>query len=342
MLDKRNMLRLIDELPEQCETALGIGRNVTLEPRESQPNVVFVAGTGDSGIAADMAVATVSEDIEVPVVSNHGGRLPAYVGEDALVLIVDYSGQCQTTLRTYREARVRNSSVICITAGGKLNEAASREGAPIVRIPPGQPPRTAVGYLYAPIITMIEQLGLVSGATEKLSYAIRLLKSVRESFRFTNPTERNPAKQAAISLAHKLPLIYGSGDYREAVAMRWRSQIGANSKWPAFGGLFPDFTDSEISAWEQDQNEYPPVHFVFLTDALDKITEVRPVVTAAGALLENFGVSEIEMKGSTVCEKLLYGVYLGDYVSYYLAVLNDVNPTPTEYAAQMSSLGDEA
>lgn len=335
-LDRRDMLRLIQELPEQYETAIGIGRSFAVEPLATRPNVVYITGAGDSSIAADMVVATVSEEMSVPVVADHGSRLPAYIGEESLVFIIDYSGKSQSALRNYREARARKATVICVTSGGRLHEAVSKDGGKILRIPPGQPARSAIGYLYAPVLIVIEQLGLVSGAIERLSHAVRLLKSVRESFRASNPTTRNLAKQLALTLVEKLPVIYGVVGYRAAVANRWKSLLGANGKQLAFASLLNDVVESEISAWESTERNYPPVAIILLTDAADKITELQTLVSASKELLERFDPIEVEMKGGTTYEKLLYGTYLGDYVSYYLAIVYGIDPTITEHATRIA------
>ncbi len=336
-LDKRNMLRLINELPEQCETALGIGRSLSIDPLLDRPNVVFISGTGEGGIAADMAAAILGEEIAVGVVSDHGGRLPAYVGEDSLVFLVDYSGKNQSTLRNYREAKLRGANVICIAGRGKLLESASQDGGKIVRIPTGQPPRTAIGYLFVPLVALIERYDLASGLIENISYAIKLMKNVREMFRSENLTARNLAKQTALDMYQKLPVIYAANGYRAAVASHWRVQISANSKTPVLSGTFPEVAESEISGWEPEGKQLDDATFVFLKDPLDKMTEIPALMSSAKEVLERFGVREIEMKGATTAEKMLYGIYLGDYVSYYLAMLYGVNPTPTEYVSLAQS-----
>ena len=38
----------------------------------------------------------------------------------------------------------------------------------------------------------------------------------------------------------------------------------------------------------------------------------------------------IEPKGSTYLEQVLWGSILADFVSIYLAILNNINPTPVE------------
>ena len=324
-VDKRNMLRLINELPEQCETALGIGRSFAMEPVATKPNVVLFVGVGDSGLAADMAAEALAEEMEAPVVSQHVSRMPLCVGEESIVFVIDYSGKSQTGLRACKSAQERGATVICVTSGGRLREAVA-EHKQILHTPSGQPSRSAIGYLVLAPVAAVEQLGLAPGAVEKTSHAIKLLKNMREFLRFDTTTPRNMAKQIAEALFEKTPVIYGATGYRSLVAARWKSQIGANSKSPVLTGLFPDLVDGEICAWEQASERLCNPAFVFLTDASDKASENRALMQAAGELVAKFGATEVEMKGSTTIERMLYGTYLADYVSYYLAIMREVDP----------------
>ena len=335
-VDRRNMLRLINELPEQYETAMGIARSFAAEPLSTKPNVVFISGVGDSGLAAEMAAAALAEETDVPIVTGHGGRSPECVGEDSLVFVVDYAGKSQLTLRSYKEARLRRARVICVTSGGGLLEAATKDNVKTIRIMPGQPARTAVGYLFAPLVVAIERLGLTAGAAEKLSSAVRLLKNVRETFRFESPTARNLAKQTAQFLCGKMVGVYGSGDYRTAVASRWKNLINANTKTLAFTGVYPDITESEISGWEMAERQCKEFAIVFLRDPADK-SDVTDLVDVSTELLDRFGLVQIEMRGGTTVEKMLYGTYLGDFVSYYLALLYGVDPTRTDNIAYVQA-----
>lgn len=335
-LDTRNMLRLINELPEQCETALGIGRSIVPGESIEPPSLVFVSGVGDSGTSANMAVAAVSEFVDLPVISDHGGPLPRYVGENALVFLLDYTGKSKSSLRIYKEAKRRGAKVVCITSGGPLREMVVKDGGLIVRIPPGQPVRTAFGYMFVPAVALFEQFGLAQGLIEKLSYGIRHMKNVREMLRYENPTARNIAKQIALSLTKKLAIICGAQDYRNAIASRWKSQINANSKKPVMLSYFPDFAEGEISGWEGVKHMKSDVVIVLLKDRSDR-TEIPAYMDAAAHVLGDFNVIDAEMKGSTTIEKLLYGVYLADYVSYYKALSEGTDPTTTDYVSQVEA-----
>jgi glucose/mannose-6-phosphate isomerase len=340
-VDRKGMLRQINEFPEQCETALGIARSFEYNRAEFQPAMVCMTGTGDSGTAADMA-AVVIEQITVPVLSKHGGRLPSFVGETSLVIVVDYVGNSRSSLQNYREAKARNAEVVCVTGGGSLGEAAAKDGMRVVKIPTGQSARTAVGYMFIEILAIMAQYGLTSNVEEMVSSAVNLLKSTRESLRFEYPAERNAAKQAAEFLFNKTPVVFGSPGYRSVLARRWKSQIGANSKRPAFESIAIDAAAGEISAWETAGVLTEQFVFVFLKDASDKTSELGTVIERTSQVLSaNYGVLELEMKGATPAERLLYGLYLADFASYYLALLYEVDPTKTEYVTLIESEATE-
>lgn len=337
-VDRKNMLRLLNELPEQCETALGIGRSFACEPMPQKPNAILITGTGDSGIAGDIVAEVLADELDVPLLSQHGGRIPACIGEESLVFVVDYMGRCQTSLRNYKEATQRGARVICVTGGGPLREAAVSDGTELVRIPAGQPARTAIGYLVVPIPVVIEKLGLVDGFFEQMSHAIKLMKNSREMLRIEIPTARNLAKQAAEKLAGKVAIILGAVGYREVVADCWASHTRANAKSPAFSGVFPNVLDSEIGTWDGRSERKCQPSFVFLTDPSDRVSELRRMMSATAEALGQFEVTEIELKGSTKSEKLSYGIFLAGYVSYYLALLNSTDPLSAETVARIEEL----
>lgn len=329
-IDKRNMLRLINELPEQCETALGVARNFALEAFDTKPSDVFITGIGDSAIAADMAAAVLSEQAEIPIITDHGAGLPKHIGEDSLVIVMDYTGKSSVMLRNMRDARHRGAAVICLSGSGKLLEQAAKDQISRIAIPPGQPQRTAMGYLLVPIIVTIERLGLVEGEIEKLSHAIKHLKNVREALRFENPSSRNVAKQIAQNLFGKLTLIYGVFGYRAAVARRWRSQINTNSKNLACCGVLHDMATGEISGYELSGGRAQDIAVVLLKDATDRGVTVD-LVNAVQEQLAQFNVTIADIRGATTVERMFYGMYLGDYVSYYMALLNEADPFRTEF-----------
>ncbi|MGB9620376.1 MAG: SIS domain-containing protein, partial [Armatimonadota bacterium] len=252
--------------------------------------------------------------------------MPLCVGSESLVFVIDYTGNSPTALRACRTAQERGAKAICITSGSRLRSAAA-DPRMVLSIPSGQPSRCAIGYLALVPIAAVEAIGLAVGAVENASQAVKLLKNTREFLRPNTPLARNPAKQIAQAVFGRVPIVYGAAGYRALVAARWKSQIGANSKTPACIGTFPGIVDGEICAWEQPCEGRCAPSFVFLTDPSDKTNENLPLMEAAGELLRKFGMVHVEMKGATTIERMLYGIYLGDYVSYYLAMMRGVDPS---------------
>lgn len=331
-VDKRNMLRLINEMPEHCETALAIGRGFVTEPLALKPNVVLFVGVGESGLAADILAEVLSDDMEVPVMSQHVSLMPTCINEDSVVFIIDYYGNNQTAIRACRHAKEHKARTICVTTGGRLRETARDYGAQVLSIPAGQPARCGIVYMALAPLPAVQKMGLASSADQKASGAVMLLKNIREFVRFEIPTTRNIAKQVAEMLHGRTPVILGGADYRRLVGRRWVSQIGANAKHPACSGSLPDLADGEICAWERIVPGACEPAFVFLVDELDRVTENQTIRETAKELLANFPCTDIEMKGANPVERMFYGMYVGDYVSYYLALMSEVDPYRTESA----------
>jgi glucose/mannose-6-phosphate isomerase len=62
--------------------------------------------------------------------------------------------------------------------------------------------------------------------------------------------DANPAKQLAMRLHDKVPIIYGA-EVTSGVAFRWKCQFNENAKQPSFWAALPEMNHNEIVGWEQ-------------------------------------------------------------------------------------------
>lgn len=336
-IDTRNMLRQISEFPEQLETALGIARSYRDRDPGFEPSLVYLKGAGVAGHSAAIAVEMSNDRAAVPVIAGRGGGIPSYVGSSSLVVLIDYQGDERLAARVLPDALSRGARVVCVAAGGALAEAAAEQGVTVVSIPSGQTPRAAIGYMIAQALGVMAQYRVINSADEILFSAAKFLKAERESLRVESPTSRNPAKQAAQFFLNRIPVILAAPDYRSVVAWRLRSQLGANSKRPAFArGIF-DLSAGEISAWEMPETHGCEFCFVLLTDPRDADFGIAPVMDRIEKVVgERYGVMRLNLRGWTIAEKLMDGLFLSDYISCYLAILYGVDPTQTAYANAIS------
>jgi len=327
-IDKQGMIDLVVGFPEQCERAAGLAEEwMPKSGLDGKPDVVVVCGLGGSAIAGDMAAAVYADVLGCAMLTNRDYNLPAFVGSKSLVICESYSGNTEETLSAYDDARRRGSKVVCITSGGKLAENARRDGVDLVLVPGGQPPRSATGYMFVPMMFVFEKLGVARGALDKLSGAIDLLKHAREEWRPESGSSGNRAKQLALDLFGKIPLIYGSVGITGVTAFRWKCQINENAKAHSFANVLPEFNHNEIMGWEGAAAQSGGFAAVFIRDASDTSRIAERIRITSKIIPEDFPVHDVAVEGANALEKLLWGFYLGDFMSVYLAICYGVNPT---------------
>jgi len=136
---------------------------------------------------------------------------------------------------------------------------------------------------------------------------------------------RNIAKQCALKLRGLTPHIYIWERYG-AVADRWRTQLNENAKIMAISGVFPEMNHNEIVGWE---GEFKPNPAALLLRTEDEPAAILRSIEFTTHLFNRKGrLIEIYAEGNTPLEKMLSLIYIGDYASVYLAVMNEIDPTP--------------
>ena len=340
-VDSLGFLRLVEGLPEQLATAHEQAA-VTLDraelPRPDQIDHVAVFGMGGSGIAGDVLRA-VATSLPVPVIVLKQIRIPAFVGPRTLAFAVSYSGNTEETNAMANGALDAGARVIAVTAGGELAALAAERGAIHVQCADGYVmPRAAVGALVAPLFAALFHIGLYPEAHALLVQAQAQLKRRCDQCR-PDAGPSNPARELARRIARSIPLIYGGGALGGVAAYRWKCDINENAKAPAFAAAYPELDHNEISGWGQHGDVTRQVMTLVslrhgfeherLSVRIDRTTEL-----IEEALLQ---VLEVQAEGEGRLAQLLDLMYLGDWVSSYLALDNDVDPGPIDAIAQLKA-----
>ncbi len=343
-LDPHGMLALALDFPAQCERAVQIASDAPLPSLPRAPRQVLVCGMGGSAIGGDYLRALYEEYSNLPVQVIRDYYLPNSVDTQTLVFAVSYSGNTEETLACYYQARERGAMLIAISSGGELQQRAHADGVPHVQVPGGQPPRTALGYLFLPLMRLSERLGLLPDMSQPYAQMLKRLVQTRNALTIEVPYEQNPAKQLAQALHQRIPLIYGSGGARATVAMRWKGQINENAKQHAFAYTFPELNHNEILGWVKASEQAQNWSVVVLRDP-DESTKIRTRVEVTRRLVgERATWHELTAEGTTQLERLMHLTYFGDFVSLYLAFLNGVDPENIDYInilkAELAKVGN--
>jgi glucose/mannose-6-phosphate isomerase len=141
-----------------------------------------------------------------------------------------------------------------------------------------------------------------------------------------HPTNKNEAKRLAVAIGSRLPAIYG-GPLTGSVAYRWKTDLEENAKVLAIAGAIPEMNHNEIEVWSGSGASGR--HAVLLREDGEP-PEIAQRFTLLREMLgpDAGGVSEAWARGSSRLARLLSLVALGQWVSYYVAMLHETDPWP--------------
>jgi glucose/mannose-6-phosphate isomerase len=329
-LDTLDMLGAALGLPEQLEQATASARTVDGLPSGEGITSVLVAGMGGSGIGGDAAAAVLSGSSPVPITVSKHYECPAFVGPDTLVFANSFSGNTEETLSAVTEAADRGARIVVVASGGELVRLAREIGAPVVPVDSSIPmPRAGIAAVTAPLLVVLDRLGLVPDTSTMIDSAVAQLRRRRDELADGSD---DVATRLARRIGRTIPLVYGGGPIGEVAAWRWKGQFNENCKVPSWCNRIPELTHNELCGWAQHGDVTRQVFtLVFLRhDAepgnvgrrFDFVAEACDVVVA--------GIETVRATGDTPLAQLFDLVLLGDLVTLHMAFNEGVDPGPVD------------
>ena len=329
MLDNQNYLH--DHDPDN---ALGFAQKQTeyfnavfdtvYTPRNPVQNIVW-AGMGGSALPA--VILTSWPRLRVPLEISRGYDIPPYVGENTLFIASSYSGKTEETLEALTKAEAAGADIVVIAAGGQLAELARNKTYPLFSLPAGIQPRMATFYFVVAFCAIIKDLDVAIEDISELSQIGGWLSQEVAQWNADVPTSNNLAKQIALKLAGKTPIIY-AGPKLFPAANKWKTDCNENAKNTAWANYYPELNHNEFIGWSSHPIE-KPFAVVELRSALEH-PRVQRRFELTERLLSGLRPAPIVVTphGDTLLQQLTYSFALGDFCTIYLAILNGVDPTP--------------
>lgn len=334
-IDPQGMLAVVGRWPEMLQQAAEFSARVNL-PFGLKVKQVIVSGMGGSAIAGDISADLLSRQIKVPLLVNRSYGLPEFAGPETLLFALSYSGDTEETLSAFKEAERRQAQIIAVTAGGKIKELATAKKIPVFLLPAGFQPRAALPFMLAPLLTGLAKVGLAPDLSKEISEAVTVLRKARDEYGFSRPARNNPAKQLARKLLGKLPLIFGSAGTTGAIALRAKCQFNENSKVTALANVFPELDHNELVSLAQLKRDSHNFSAIVLRDEADN-ERIKKRIEITKSLLSRQlgGFSELHPQGKSPLARALSLICLLDHVSVYLALLQEIDPTPVEVIGRL-------
>ena len=326
-VDTVGMWGLTAGLPEQVAAAQTLAAGIGPLPTGADIDNVVLLGMGGSGIAGDVLVAIAAPELGIPVVAVKGYEAPAFVGPRTLCFAVSMSGGTEEVIEAGSAAAAAGARMVVLSSGGRLADLASQWGAPWVPLPKNIPmPRAAIGAVAIPPLLVLEQMGLLSGMSDRVTKAVAQLQRRRDQL----IAGTNPALELARRIGRTMPIVYGTGAVGGVAAVRWKNQVNENAKAPAFSHTHPELCHNEICGWGQHgdvtrqvltlvqlrhDHEHPQV-----VRRVELVKEIVDEVVAS--------VQEVRAEGDGILAQLFDLVLFGDFTSLHLAYEVGVDPGP--------------
>ena len=333
-------------LPQQCRAAWRQSQAPLPADLTGDYDKVVIGGMGGSAIAGDLVADLAALQRTVPVVVARSFHLPFALDRRSLFISCSYSGNTRETLSLFRQAIADGAQVLAVTAGGTLAEEAKKNNIPILPVKAKGEPRSAVGYNLILLLGALNRLGLVSVSDDEAQAAVAGLDLQLSRIGEEVSTPDNPAKLLARELLDKLVVVYGGGIF-SGVARRWKAQLNENAKAWAFYESIPESLHNSVEPYGVASAVGQDVMALVLQPETAETAE-----TASDELKERCRVLAQMLSWGQVSHRVLPGtdgpplaqllnmILLGDYVSYYLALLQGLNPSPTPAIERSKDLAE--
>ncbi len=328
-LDPGGMGAAVRGLPDQCRAAWQEARRLELPADYREIDRIVILGMGGSAIAGDLFRLLLARECPLLVLNHRHYELPPCVDGRTLLIASSFSGNTGETLSAFQQGLATPAKKLVLTTGGALLATARANGVPAFVFEHEGEPRSAFGYGLMPLLAIAETTGLMQGVARDVDEAIAAMEALRSRIGEDVPMTDNAAKRLAASLAGRLPVIYGAEVLTE-VAHRWKTQMNESSKVWAFYEQLPEASHNALVSCELPREVAALVFVVYL-----RSPDFHPQVTlhyefSQRALAEAGGeYAEVRAEGGSALAQTMTSVLMGDYVSYYAALLNGVDPTPT-------------
>ena len=325
--DPQNQFKVLQDSHKQIDYAWNNEFDIEKLKSKKFTNII-VSGLGGSAISADLIQNFLKDELKMPYSVNRNYVLPAYADKNTLLIISSYSGNTEETISVLNRGIISKCSIICISSGGKIEEIASGEKFPLIKLQKGYQPRYALGLSFFSLLKLLSGLNIVPEQDEVVKKIKNLWRRKGEKY----SEEENTAYAYAEKLLGFIPLIYSAADFTSAAGYRFKCQLNENSKMHAFHNIIPELNHNEIIGWETfSENQINAKLINILDSSYPSQIKRRFEITSELASKKGLEYFNIVSSEADFKVRLLDLIYLFDWITYYTAVLRGYDPSEIDY-----------
>lgn len=326
--DPKGLYNDIVNTPEQIESTWSDCKKFVIPSYYLKAKNIVISGMGGSGIGGEIVKDLSLNQCKIPIVNIGDYEIPAFVNSESLVMGVSFSGSTEETLSTIVKASEKEAKCIGIASGSKLESLSKKFSFPFFKIKyEAIQPRVAFGSLSTAIAGILAKLGFLNLSDQDIDKTINLLKDLNNNLKFDTEKKFNPAKKLAEKIGDRIPVIIGSG-YLAHVAVRWKRNFNENSNYASYSEILPEMNHNSLVGLDYPKKLTNKIFFIILRSSYDHPRNIL----RQNIIQQIFKQKKIdcelvsEFKIGNPFSEIMQFVLFSDYVSYYQAILNGVDP----------------
>ena len=293
---------------------------------------VVVAGMGGSALGADLVKHLYKDELSVPLEICKDYDLPAFVGQNTLVILSSYSGSTEETLSCAKQAQERGALIAVIAAGGELAKLAQDNNYPHFIINPkanpSNQPRMATAYNIMAMLILLSKVGLLEFSEEDYQQILDVVNLSTQKYLLEVPQEQNQAKLLAYLCVERRPILVGAG-FIEGALHIVTNQFNENAKIFADYKIIPEFNHHLLEGLTFPKSNPLNHFFVFFQSSFYHPRTQRRIDLSREAVEKlDFETLTIDLESDNKLMQVFELVVLGAFSNLYLAYLEGMDPCP--------------
>ncbi|MEI7498237.1 MAG: SIS domain-containing protein [Candidatus Falkowbacteria bacterium] len=327
----------ISSLPQQIAQVINELDQIKIPSSYSNVTHIVVNGMGGSNLGANIIKTVFAKELKVPMTITPGYHVPGFVDHRTLYILSSYSGSTEEVLSVYHEVKKRGAKIIAIAAkeDNKLQRLIAKDKIPAYlfepKVNPSNQPRLGVGYSIFGMVALISATGVINVKPKDLTQIITDLEKNNKSLTPSIATAKNKAKKIANEFFGHMPIMVGA-EHLVGNMMAFRNQLCENSKNFAQYLILPDMNHFAMEGLAHPKSNKTDILFLFLESELYSPRLIKRIALTKAVVKKN-GIKVISHKltAGTKIGQAFEMLQLGEWITYYLALLNGVDPVQIKW-----------
>lgn len=272
---------------------------------------ICVFGVEQCTVAGDFISNMADCVLDSPVAVVSDTRVPGWVGEGALSIILSTTGGSAEMIEVMDLLDSRGSELVCITPDGPIASRCTSSGGLVVPLPSDVTGFEAAGFCMGALVS------LVSEATGH-DFRGAMQEAVDGAESFTDGIQEDYLRNLSVKLKGRVNAFYSTSDIH-ACSKWWKHMFDINCTDLSFFGELPEFDHNELVGWS-DPNAHAPELSMVVLKGSGESELVEDIVNCMTEVLSENGreVVTIPLGGGTPMESNLRGIALGYMMSRYV------------------------